>query len=307
MSLIFIVDDSSLSRNSLSRLLEAQGHKVICLAESVDAADMIEEALPDLLLLDVVMPKLSGIELLGDLKTCEALSTMPVIMVTANTEAEDVRKALDAGAFDYLRKPVDPVEVLARVRSALRTHDYMEQLVYLAERDGLTGLYNHSKILKVLDLSLAALKAPGSCLSVVMCDIDFFKRVNDDYGHQAGDAVLSGLGSLLAETLGATGQAGRYGGEEFLIYLGGFDRAMAAHWAEAFRALVESREWESSGVKLRFTMSFGLSWTEVAEGAAGGIKSSRELLAEADGRLYAAKKAGRNRVVSSDEEPIKGP
>jgi two-component system, cell cycle response regulator len=305
MSLIFIVDDSVLSRNSLSRLLEAEGHQVICLAESVGAADMIEEAKPDLLLLDVVMPKISGIELLADLKKREAMTTMPVIMVTAMTEAENLRQALDAGAFDYVRKPFDPVEVLARLRSALRTHDYMERLLYLAERDGLTGLLNHATILRELELSLSSLSAPGSCLSVVMCDIDFFKRVNDDYGHQAGDAVLSGLGELIAGSLGATGRAGRYGGEEFLIVLGGFDPAMAKRWAETFRAHVESREWEASGRRLKFTMSFGISYREAGQGLAEGASSSRELLAEADGRLYAAKKAGRNRVVASDE-PVSG-
>jgi diguanylate cyclase (GGDEF)-like protein len=303
MSLIFIVDDSALSRNGLSRLLEAEGHKVICLAESEGAADMIEEAGPDLLLLDVVMPKISGIELLGDLKRREAMATMPVIMVTAKTEAEDLRQALDAGAFDYVRKPFDPVEVLARVRSALRTHDYMERLVYLAERDGLTGLLNHATILRELELSLSSLSEPGSCLSAVMCDIDFFKRVNDDYGHQAGDAVLSGLGQLLSSSLGATGQAGRYGGEEFLIVLGGFDPAMARRWAESLRAYVESREWEGAGKKLKFTMSFGIAYREAGQGEAEGKSSSREILSEADGRLYAAKKAGRNRVVASDEAP----
>jgi diguanylate cyclase (GGDEF)-like protein len=304
MSLIFIVDDSSLSRNSLTRLVEAEGHKVICLAESLEAADMIAEARPDLLLLDIVMPKVSGIELLRDLRSREALSTLPVIMVTAKTGAEDVREALDAGAFDYIRKPFETVEVLARLRSALRTREYMERLVFLAERDGLTGLYNHATILRELERELAGLEEPDSYLSVVMCDIDFFKRVNDEYGHQAGDAVLSGLGSLIASSLGSTGKAGRYGGEEFCIALGGFDRAMAARWAEALRSHVAERSWEAEGRSLRFTMSFGIASAEGGAAAAkdGKRLGSRELLAEADRRLYAAKRFGRNRVVSSDAE-----
>jgi two-component system, cell cycle response regulator len=299
MSLIFIVDDSSLSRNSLTRLIEAEGHKVICLAESVDAADMIVEARPDLLLLDIVMPGLSGIELLRKLRGREALDTMPVIMVTAKTGAEDVREALDAGAFDYIRKPFEAVEVLARLRSALRTREYMERLVYLAERDGLTSLYNHSTILRELERQISALVEPGSCLSVVMCDIDFFKHVNDEHGHQAGDAVLSGLGKLIASSLGATGTAGRYGGEEFCVILGGFDLAMAGRWAEAMRAHVEEKGWEVPGGSLKFTMSFGVAFLE--GGAGGKGSSSREILAEADKRLYAAKRTGRNRVVTAGE------
>jgi two-component system, cell cycle response regulator len=252
MSLIFIVDDSTLSRNSLSRLIEAEGHKAICLAESVDAADMIEEARPDLLLLDVVMPKLSGIELLKIL------------------------------------------------RSALRTREYMERLVYLAERDGLTGLYNHATFLRELERALSGLSAPGSYISVVMCDIDFFKHINDEHGHQAGDAVLAGLGSLISSSLGTTGTAGRYGGEEFCIMLGGFDRAMAARWAEALRAHIEERTWDACGISIRFTMSFGVASVEGGIAEEGKRVGAREVLAEADQRLYAAKRSGRNRVVSTD-------
>jgi two-component system, cell cycle response regulator len=302
VSLIFVVDDSSLSRNGLSRLVEAAGHKVLCLAESVGAAEMIAEARPDLLLLDVVMPKVSGIELLRDLRSREILDSMPVIMVTAATEVENLREALDAGAFDYIRKPFDPVEVLARLRSALRTREYMEKLLYLAERDGLTGLYNHATILRELERSLSDIAGTDSCVSVAMCDIDFFKRVNDEHGHQAGDAVLSGLGGLIASSLGATGKAGRYGGEEFCAILGGFDRAMAARWAEALRSHVAERSWEAGKGSIRFTLSFGIASVEGGPATCGdGLIGSRELLAEADRRLYAAKRAGRNRVVSSDE------
>jgi two-component system, cell cycle response regulator len=299
MSLIFIVDDSTLSLNALSHLLESEGHKAICLKESTDAADMISEARPDLLLLDVVMPKLGGLELLGELKARPGMDMMPVIMVTAKTDAEDVRAALDAGAFDYIRKPFEAIEVLARVRSALRTRHYMERLVYLSEHDGLTRLLNHSTILRELGRSLEALSTPGCGLTVVMCDIDYFKRINDGYGHQAGDAVLIALGKLLIDAQGATGIAGRYGGEEFCIILGGFDRAMALRWAETFRAVVEAREWEADGRRLRFTMSFGLAWTESGEG-----RNSGEILAEADRRLYLAKGAGRNRVVAADQDPV---
>jgi two-component system, cell cycle response regulator len=293
MSLIFIVDDSTLSLNALSRLVEAEGHKVICLKESVNASDMFIEAGPDLLLLDVVMPKVSGIELLRDLKAHDAMATMPVIMVTSRTDAEDVSEALGAGAFDYIRKPFEAIEVAARIKSALRTREYMERLVFLAERDGLTGILNHATFLRELDRELAALSGADASLAVVMGDIDHFKDINDRHGHQAGDAVLSGLGKLFSESLGATGQAGRYGGEEFCVYLRGFDRAMVQRWAETFRKVVEGRDWEAGDAALRVTISFGVAWTEGA-----GKTTRRELLAEADRRLYAAKAGGRNRVVA---------
>jgi two-component system cell cycle response regulator len=294
MSLIFIVDDSILSLNALSRLVEAEGHKVICLKDSADASDMIVEAAPDLLLLDVVMPKVSGIELLRDLKARDAMATMPIIMVTSRTDAVDVSEALGAGAFDYIRKPFEAIEVTARIKSALRTRKYMERLVFLAERDGLTGILNHATILRELDRELAALSSSDASLAVVMGDIDHFKEVNDKYGHQAGDAILSGLGKLFSESLGATGQAGRYGGEEFCIYLRGFDRAMVQRWAETFRKVVEERDWEAGDMQLKVTISFGVSWTEGV-----GKTTRRELIAEADRRLYAAKGEGRNRVVAA--------
>ncbi len=293
MSFIIVVDDSSLSRNALTHLLEAEGHKVICLGVSVGAADLIVEAEPDLLLLDVVLPRISGLELLRDLKARAAMATMPVIMVTGRTGAEDVSEALGAGAFDYIRKPFEAIEVAARVKSALRTREYMLRLVYLSERDGLTGILNHATILRELDREIAAPSSPGSPLAVVMCDIDFFKMINDEHGHQAGDAVLAGLGKLLSESLGATGQAGRYGGEEFCVYLRGFDRAMAARWAETLRGVIEKRRWVAGESPISCTMSFGVAWTEGAQKT-----GSRELLAEADRRLYAAKAEGRNRVVS---------
>jgi two-component system cell cycle response regulator len=292
MGLIFIVDDSVLSLNALSSLLTAEGHKVICLRESVDAADMIVEARPDLLLLDVVMPGLSGLELLRDLKSRDAMETMPVIMVTAKTKADDVSEALGAGAFDYIRKPFEAIEVAARVKSALRTRSYMERLLFLSERDGLTGILNHSTILRELDKELAEIAGSDTALALIMCDIDYFKYVNDTYGHQAGDAVLAGIGKLFSESLGATGQAGRYGGEEFCVFLRGFDRQMAARWAETFRGVVEARLWEADEARISCTMSLGVACVE------GKLASnSRVLLAEADKRLYAAKAAGRNRVI----------
>jgi len=306
MGLIFVVDDSSLSRNSLTRLLESEGHKVVSLGESVGAADMIAEAKPDLLLLDIVMPGISGIELLRELRADSALDTMPVIMVTAKTGVEDVREALDTGAFDYVRKPFEVVEVLARLRSALRTREYMERLVYLAERDGLTGLYNHATILRELERGIASLEGSGGCLSVVMGDIDFFKRINDERGHQAGDAVLADLGHLIASSLGSTGKAGRYGGEEFCITLGGFDLAMACRWAEAMRAHIAERDWQAGDQALKLTMSFGVASLGGAAGALGrdaAADHARELLAEADRRLYGAKRAGRNRVKFDESDP----
>jgi two-component system cell cycle response regulator len=295
MQLIFILDDSTMSLNVLSRLLEAEGYKVICLKESEDAVDMIVEAEPDLVLLDIVMPKVSGLEVLHDLKARDSCADMPVIMVTAMTDAADVSAALEAGAFDYIRKPFEAIEVTARVRSALRTREYMQKLRYLSERDGLTGLLNHATFMKALDKEVAAPSRDPKALSVVMADIDFFKAVNDRYGHQAGDALLAGLAGYLSAAVGSSGAAGRYGGEEFCVFLRGFDLGMAGRWAETFRRVIEGREWKLGEQRARATLSLGVSTQELGS-------SPESLIAEADRCLYEAKKGGRNRVVVSGRE-----
>ncbi|HOX31179.1 MAG TPA: diguanylate cyclase [Spirochaetales bacterium] len=298
MRLIFILDDSSLSLNALSHLLEPEGYKVICLKESEGAVDMIVEAQPDLVLLDVVMPKLSGLEVLRQLKEREECAEMPVIMVTAMTEAQDVSAALEAGAFDYIRKPFEAIEVRARVRSALRTRDYMLKLRYLSERDGLTGLLNHAAFIRALSRELAEPVGGDKALSLVMADLDFFKSVNDKHGHQAGDALLAGLGELLAKAVGRSGEAGRYGGEEFCALLRGYDLGMAGRWAEAFRKVVEERDWDLGSERIKATLSLGVASME-------GSIDPAALIAEADRSLYEAKRGGRNRVVMAGRS--KGP
>ncbi len=291
---VFILDDSALSLTALSRLLEAEGYEVLSRARSEGAVEAIVEAMPDLALLDIVMPKVSGLEVLQGIKRHEECAEMPVIMVTAKTDVMNLSAALEAGAFDYIRKPFEPVEVAARVRSALRTRDYMLKLRHLSERDGLTGLLNNTVFYKALDKELGSGSNP--ILSVAMIDLDLFKSVNDRFGHQAGDLVLKGFGQLLQSAVGPSGAAARYGGEEFCVLLKGYDREMAEHWAEAFRKAIEGYGWDVAGGRIRITVSIGLAVFD-------GHRGAEALVAAADRSLYEAKGAGRNRVVLAGRGP----
>ncbi|MDP3179242.1 MAG: diguanylate cyclase [Spirochaetaceae bacterium] len=289
MKRIFVVDDSSLALAALSKLLGAEGYETSLRQHPMGAAEAIAEAAPDLVLLDVVMPGMSGIELLRALKASPATTDIPVIMVTALTDAQLVHEALESGAFDYIRKPYEAIEVAARVRSALRIREYQDRLKELSQRDSLTGLLNHGTFIATLQRELEAAAAAGKPLSVAMIDLDHFKTVNDTYGHAAGDLVLAGISALLRDSVGQSGIAGRYGGEEFCVLLRGFGLAMAKRHAEAFRALVEERSWDVGSAVVKITLSSGIAEAEASSNAGA-------LIAAADKALYTAKKQGRNRV-----------
>jgi two-component system cell cycle response regulator len=290
MDRIFVLDDSALSLTALSRLLEAEGYEVLTRGQSEGAIEAIAEAAPDLALLDIVMPKVSGLEVLQGIKRREECADMPVIMVTAKTDVMNLSAALEAGAFDYIRKPFEPVEVAARVRSALRTRDYLLKLRHLAERDGLTGLLNHTAFYKALDKELGSGEAP--IISVAMIDLDLFKSVNDRFGHQAGDLVLKGFAQLLQSAVGPSGAAARYGGEEFCVFLKGYGPEMAERWAQTFRKAIEGYSWDVAGKQIRVTVSIGVV-------AFDRHRGSESLVASADASLYEAKRSGRNRVAVS--------
>lgn len=284
---VLIIDDSELERKILTKTLEADGYVTSVAADADAGLAAMRGVPPDLVLLDVVMPGRSGIEALGDMMADAALSRVPVIMVTAKTDAADAQAALDAGAIDYIRKPFEAIEIRARARSALRIRDYQERLRFLSSHDGLTGLLNHVEILSAVE---RAVSAPRGGFSIALLDVDHFKAINDGRGHQFGDAVLTRLGAALAEAFPAPTAVGRYGGEEFLVLLSGYDLGMARKTMDAFRRVVEAIEWAGAPGQ-RVTVSAGI--TEYAPTEA---PSASTLVQRADEALYRAKRGGRNRV-----------
>jgi diguanylate cyclase (GGDEF)-like protein len=204
-----------------------------------------------------------------------------------------VKAALEAGAFDYVKKPLDDIEIVARVRSALRYKAHQDRLTEMAMHDSLTGLYNHRLLIELLERELATGRRKAQPVSFCMADIDHFKVLNDRYGHQAGDQVLQEVSRLLIQGLRKSDPVGRYGGEEFGIVLGGCSPDKAEALCERLRQVIETHPFVVLGQSVTVTVSLGLAHADPEEDV-----SETDLVRRADLALYKAKEQGRNRLVS---------
>ncbi|MBW3554393.1 MAG: PleD family two-component system response regulator [Gemmatimonadetes bacterium] len=299
--LILVVDDNPDNLEIISTRLRFRGYDVATADRGDSAIQQVHESTPDLILLDIMMPDMDGYEVARRIRQEEALPYIPIIVVTARDSTEDKVTGLDAGADDYLTKPINFPELEARVRSMLRIKRLQDQLEeknreleQLSISDGLTGLFNHRHMHELLQDEFERSGRTGEALSVVMFDIDHFKKVNDTYGHQAGDGVLQELSDILRETAREIDKLGRYGGEEFMVILPGSDRDAGITFAERVRQHVESQKFDIKADRpLDMTISAG-----VATYPADPVDGPRRLVHFADRALYSAKNSGRNRVVA---------
>ena len=307
---ILVVDDHPDNVMVLRARLEARGYVVDSAEDGEAALERIHEAPPDLVLLDVMMPKMDGFEVVRRMKADPSLPFIPVIMQTALDSTESMVQGVDAGADDYIAKPINFKELEARVKSLLRIQalqqqleererqlsDANERLTVMSRTDGLTGLANRRFIEERLHEMWEHGQRLHEPLSIVMCDIDHFKRVNDEYGHQAGDAVLKQFAGTLVSAAREIDRVGRVGGEEFLLILPGTVLDAAVTFAERVRENVAAHEFDiGDGRILHRTMSCG-----VAAFPHPAIASQHALVKAADDALYVAKETGRNRVVRFD-------
>jgi diguanylate cyclase (GGDEF)-like protein len=306
---ILVVDDHEDNVEVLRARLEARGYEVEGAMDGQSALDAVPRFCPDLILLDVMMPDMDGLEVVRRLKANKDLPFIPVIMQTALDSTERMVAGLEAGADDYVTKPINFAELEARVRSLLRIKKLQQEvadrerelsqmndrLLHISLTDGLTQVDNRraleQRLHEMFEHSLR-LHEPISC---VMCDIDHFKKVNDTYGHAAGDDILKQFAAILREEAREIDRVGRYGGEEFLILLPGTVLDSAVTFAERVRAHVEEHTFTFEGGTLNKTVSLGVaSWPHPRiEGREGMLKA-------ADDALYVAKEMGRNRVVRFD-------
>jgi two-component system cell cycle response regulator len=318
---ILIVDDNPDNVTILRDRLQARGYSTIVANDGEEALSVIASLapqdgttagagpLPDLILLDVMLPKLNGFEVARRIKSNQSLPFIPIIIQTALDTTEDKVIGLDAGADDYITKPINLAELEARIRSLLRIKSLQEeverqraelfaindQLVRIARTDALTGIDNRRRLEERLEETFEhslRLNEPFAC---VMCDLDMFKRVNDTHGHQAGDEVLRQFAQILRDHAREIDRVGRYGGEEFMLILPGATVDAAVAFAERMRKAVEARTFAFAGTTIRRTVSCGVAgWPDP------GIRDADELVRAADNALYAAKAGGRNRVVRWD-------
>lgn len=300
MAKVLIVDDSRLIAHVGKTILTASGHEVLLASDGRAGVEIAKSELPDLILLDLVMPVMDGYQVCAALKEESLTREIPVIMLTSKAEAADKVKGLQMGALDYVTKPFDDAELVARVNIHLRLKELYEtvqdrnrQLQEMANRDGLTGLYNHRYFHEQLAKDFLRARRYHETLSCILLDIDFFKKFNDTHGHQTGDVVLKTLGRLIHTSIRDSDMAARYGGEEFALILYYTDGKSAFDVAERLRRTVENHRIEDKGSALRVTISVGIATFPNER-----IHDSKELIECADKALYTAKDNGRNRVES---------
>jgi diguanylate cyclase (GGDEF)-like protein len=299
MARILVIDDSKLILHVAKTILSKQGHQVLLAEDGNIGLRTAATEHPDLILLDLILPGMDGYEVCQRIKKGDATSEIPVIMLTSKSEAADKVRGLEMGASDYVTKPFDEGELMARVNIHLHIRELHEslkeknrQLKEMANRDGLTGLYNHRYFKETILNDFQRAVRYHESLSCVMFDIDHFKKFNDNYGHQAGDMVLRTLGSLIDNLVRGSDLPARYGGEEFVLLMYHTAPKEALMVAERLRKAVEQHKFQADDLVLTVNISVGVASFPHPE-----IADAKTLIECADKALYRAKEEGRNRVV----------
>ena len=294
---VLVADDYEDLRSLVRVCLEGKGWIVREAADGADALDSCREAPPDLILLDVSMPRLDGWAVLAELQADSELRHVPVIMLTSAQGPHNIINGLERGAHDFVGKPFAPMELCARADAALRVKRLQDdlrrrnqELDEVSRTDSVTGLGNRFHMKERLGELGSAARRHGEPLAVLMIDIDRFKDVNDLFGHSSGDAVLHEVARRLRGALRREDVAGRWGGDELIAVLPFTDLRAARAAAERVRIAVRSDFIPiGEGPPLRVTVSVG---------CAAGVADPAILVEAADEALYEAKRAGRDTVRS---------
>ena len=283
--LVLVVDDSEFIHELVRARLREEGLQVEHQLTGEDGLRHAIEVRPDLILLDIELPDLNGFEVCRRLKERAETRTIPVIFLTGQSDTEAKVRGLDLGAVDYVIKPFDEVELRARVRAALRTKRLQDLLQQQSFLDGLTGLWNRGYLDHRLEGELNIARRYERRLSLLLGDIDHFKRVNDTFGHLTGDVVLEEVGQLIRKNMRSCDVAARYGGDEFAILLPDTSPAGVERLVDRLRQ--EIAEHAFSCNHLNVTVSIGVATFEPE-----GDKDSLDFLHRADWALYKAKDSG---------------
>ena len=298
---IVVIDDMAVNVRILHAVL-GRDFEVRCAAGGAEGLELVRRELPDLVVLDVMMPDMDGYEVCRRLKADEVTAPIPVIFVTALDEAEEEAKGLEAGAVDYVTKPIAPAVVLARVKTHVELKRLRDRLEQMSTTDGLTGIANRRGFDACFAREWQRAVRMRSPLSLIMADIDHFKTFNDRYGHAVGDACLCKVAQAVAGTAARPADlVARYGGEEFIVLLPDTDVSGAMVLAEEMRRRVAAlgivhSACDDDEVVGRVTISLGAA-TRVPESG----DDPAGLILRADEALYWAKEHGRDRAVTRME------
>jgi len=299
---VLIAEDDAMSRKILQSWLENWGYRVTVAENGALAWNIVQcEDSPELLILDWVMPEIDGIELCRKIRDREHSPYQYILLATARNEKQDLVRGLEAGADDYLTKPLDRSELRARLRVGERILTLQRDLIraredvrFQATHDALTGIWNRGTILELLQREQERAARTQSATGILMLDLDHFKQVNDTYGHLSGDEVLHEVAQRISQAVRSYDLVARYGGEEFLIVLPGCREDQILGCAEQVRSAIASTPVVVHNSEIPVTVSIG------ATVAAGGATAEMDIVAVADAALYQAKNSGRNRTVLSD-------
>jgi two-component system cell cycle response regulator len=306
---VLIADDSMVVRAVLRHHLEEAGYEVVEAVNGPDTIEMMRHHRPDMVLLDIEMPGLNGHEVLRRVKDDKELQDTPVVFLTGRTASEHIVAGLRGGAQDYLKKPFEAAELIARVGAAVRTKKLQDalrernaELDHMSRTDALTGVFNRRHLDGELERLVSLADRHEDTVAVVMFDIDSFKRVNDTYGHEVGDAVLKEFTRRVQtvvrteDILGRWDDSvmGRWGGEEFLLLLPQTSIEGAYVVGERVRSAIAGAPFAVGDRQVAITVSGGCS---------AGTEPPAELIRKADAALYQAKDAGRNRLVAAATSP----
>ncbi|GIX49552.1 MAG: diguanylate cyclase response regulator [Candidatus Tectimicrobiota bacterium] len=294
---VLIAEDDPVSRRLLEATLRRWGYEVIACADGTTAWQILQQAdAPQLVILDWMMPGMDGIQVCRAVRTRAAEPYVYILLLTARSQKSDIITGLEAGADDYLTKPFDTNELRMRLRAGRRILDLQAELIFAREalreqamRDSLTRLWNRAAILSMLRQELERARRTQAPLSVVLADLDHFKKINDTYGHLAGDMALREAARRMRAAVRPYDAIGRYGGEEFLLVLPGCDAAAALALAQRLREAIAAEPLLLTEGKLALTLSLGVASRHPQA-------DDTALIAAADAALYRAKRHGRNRV-----------
>ena len=293
---VLIIDDSRSQATHTERVLNAAGIVTRTLLDPIRAMSELAEFQPDLIILDMYMPACTGTELAKVIRHNDRYVSVPIIYLSAEDDQDKQLDAMSEGGDDFLTKPIKPRHLITTVRNrAARARSLKSRMV----RDSLTGLYNHTHILQLLEDCSFRARREGKPLCFAMLDIDHFKKINDSHGHPMGDRVIKSMALFLKQRLRKTDFIGRYGGEEFAIVMPDTEIQRAHNVLEEIRHRFAEIQYPAQPVDLFCTFSAGVV-------ALGPGDDSLSLASQADNVLYRAKRAGRNQVLSAvGDEPYR--
>lgn len=303
--MVLVADDTIHNLQYLGNVVEEVGYEPVLVTNGTQLMSFLKTEKPDIILLDVMMPDSNGFDLCEQIKASEDMRDIPIIFITAKNNDEDIIRGFDAGAVDYITKPFNIREFISRLKTHVELKlsrdklkianiemaKMMQELERISKIDFLTGLNNRLSANERIEEELRRFERNRKVFTIVLADLDKFKKINDTYGHDAGDYVLKNVAEIFQKTVREYDIVARWGGEEFFLLLPETDLSGALVLIERIRKSLDATDfrWKGEAFANPVTLTFGVS-------AYDGRESIEIVISHADSALYAGKHAGRNRV-----------